>query len=256
MISLVSSELFKIYARRKWVWMLVIGMVFACLVAFGLAIVETPETAEAIGRIPSAQSFPEQILELWASFLLPLFAIMIVADLIAEESGQGTLKLPLLYPVSRLNLITAKIVATGLVLVSYLLVLMGFAYGIGLIAFDSLPEAGPTLLVTIGAYLAVAFPVLVFAVWVMLLSLFVSSTGAVIGIGFGGMMLLNMLATVWPPSAHLLLTQHFFGYRQLLFAVAESSWRDYGISFVITLVYGIVGLVLLQCSFRRKDLLC
>lgn len=92
------------------------------------------EAADFTGFGPNGQSFPLIVLHT-STFFIPILIAILAADSIAEEYRSGTLKQALLSPVSRLDLLHAKIVSMFTVVALLLLFLVISSYVVGTLAF-------------------------------------------------------------------------------------------------------------------------
>jgi ABC-2 type transport system permease protein len=80
-----------------------------------------------VDKTMSAQMFPLEALKMHLDMLLPIFISILIADIITDEYRSGTLKLPLIHPVSRRKLLNSKlftILVTITVLLLFFLVFL------------------------------------------------------------------------------------------------------------------------------------
>lgn len=130
MSKLIHFELFKVFRQKKlYLFMLI-------LIAVEISAVFQYEW-DASGFTdtgPNGQSFPLLILHNGPLFIA-IFVAILAADSIAEENRSGTLKKALLCPISRLDLLHAKIVSMFTVILVLLIFLVFSSYVVGTIAF-------------------------------------------------------------------------------------------------------------------------
>lgn len=83
----------------------------------------------------NGQIFPVFLLHQISDTILPLLMIVLLSGIIAEEYKEGTLKLTLLRPISRYELITAKMIAVAVLVILILGVTLVSGYAIGTAVF-------------------------------------------------------------------------------------------------------------------------
>lgn len=127
MTGLIKNELLKLAHNRK-----TYGFILALLMINIIPVLLTL----LIGiRTMDGQSYPSTLYGFTVSWVLPLFLIAIIAELITEEYSAGTLSLSLVHPVTRVQLITAKAVAIFILILAGLLYALLLGYGIGTLFF-------------------------------------------------------------------------------------------------------------------------
>ena len=151
---------------------------------------------------PRRRQFPRFPLALLDNLplIMCVFIALFVAEFIAGEYRNGTLKLVLLRPISRTSLLQAKIIS----LFTFISVMIAFtvisAYITGTLAFgwgeqtisSSLAEVG----ITLQSALAMLLPALGFGVIVIFVSLLTVNVGATIGGALGTMILSQLLENI------------------------------------------------------------
>lgn len=185
MRGLVKNECYKVFRRGKFA--LFTGAVTALQLITILQMLSRPQSQIAAGL--NGQSFPLRMIGS-QPLIMTLFIAVLAADLIAEEYRSGTLKLALLRPVGRSQILAAKAIA----LVAAVTALAGFtviaAYATGTLAFgwgDRLlaqggPIAGSSIAVSFKAAAASIVPCAGFGVLVMFIALVTENVGMTIGI--------------------------------------------------------------------------
>lgn len=108
MLSLVKNELIKLFAGKKI-------YVFMLAIVLANSLIGVESLVGAIDIPVNGQNVPILMLPTIVNILLPLFVIVLVAGMITDEYANGTLKLSLIHPVSRTSLLTAKLLALGVI---------------------------------------------------------------------------------------------------------------------------------------------
>lgn len=254
MLRLLENEVFKIFAQKKiYVFMIVI-VLFSMLPAV--------EWAQGSVDIPmNGQNLPLYMLGTINS-IIPIFIIVTFGDLITDEYVNGTLKLPLLHPVSRPKLLTAKLLA--LIVPVTLLLLLGMlsSYGIGTLLFgwgdqflynESVFAIEKGILFTLGSYIASILPLMMFAAVVMLICLPFPSGGAAVAASIGLLLLLSLLAQLLESIRPYLIITYFHEFPNQLFFTGDIG--KILLSLLVMSVYGISSYLGSIYFFTRKDLL-
>ncbi|WP_070119342.1 ABC transporter permease subunit [Bacillus marinisedimentorum] len=252
---LIKNELLKIALNKKLYVFMVVMALFTFLPAF----------EKLIGQVPfdlTGQNLPMYMLTTHVMILLPLFAIIIITDMITDEYVSGTLKLSLLHPVSRASLLTAKIISLFISLLFLLLYAAFFAYLLGSIIWgfgDSLVFDGVEyatldgIIKTVGSYIVSAFPLTAFGTFIMLAALLLSSNGGALGVSVGFLIFLNLAGELFPFLRPYLLVDYFRGLAKYLFFTEEYNQAVIGIFIIV--IYGIATYIISLIYFKKKDLL-
>lgn len=264
MWPVVRNELVKLFRFKKIYIYTAILLGFALLMAAGaLAIQSTPELAEsAAGPNPlltlNATSYPLWFLGMVSDLILPLFFIILVAGMFSEEYGKGTLKLSLLYKVTRARLVLGKMITLAVAIVIMLVLVYLIALGIGTIFLDSGPlnlmgqsVQGGTASV-LAAYSLYGLFLLSYSLTMMALAQFFASSGATIGIGLGVQFGLSIIGGFFSKIAPYLLTSHY-GIYTFLFMPVDTG--DVMRSFAVVTIYALAGTAFTIWYFNRKDLI-
>ncbi|MEF3305682.1 ABC transporter permease [Paenibacillus sp. GYB003] len=130
MSKLIQCELFKVFRQKK----LYLFMLILTAVEISAVFQIYRKAAGFTGFGPNGQSFPLTVLQN-STFFIPILIAILAADSIAEEYRSGNLKKALLCPVSRMDLLHAKIVSMFTVVAVLLVFLVLSSYVIGTLSF-------------------------------------------------------------------------------------------------------------------------
>ena len=262
MYSIVQNELIKLFARKKvYVFM---AILFIITLVSGLAVYimssHLPLAKPGQDSLSmSAQAFPLTILDAMGN-TIAIFLIILVADMLTEEYIAGTLKLPLMRPVTRGQLLAGKVLALFLVTVllhvfvlvtSYIVgtILLGWS-GSFIYAQATIPPLNG-ILMTIGSYFLAIFPVFAFGMIALLFSILLTSSGSVIGIAIGALFSQSIISQVSKQYRPYMILNYF----KLYTPIFTKDWAFFLQGIVVTLVYGVVFYLMSYYLLKRKDLL-
>jgi ABC-2 type transport system permease protein len=189
MLQLIKNELFKLIRLKKIY--LFMGVLLTVQITGILQYKITQ--AESPLHFINGQSFPLVFLNTLPQLMI-LFLIIFLSDIIVGECKNGTLKLVLLRPVSRLEILHAKIVSllifiatlTGFaILSSYVVGAFTLGWGDHTILSNTTYKTEEGIFLTLQASLLSIVPQLGFGMFVMLLALLSTNTGITAGISLG-----------------------------------------------------------------------
>lgn len=272
MINILTNELYKIMARKKLY--IFLGIIFLAALLIGLSTLhannilssQPTQGEEGLGNLlafprDNAQNFPMILLEGVSGFIIPIMVVTFVADMVADEYSEGTLKLPLLRQISRNQLLLGKVVALYSMLLLVLLFVMLIAYGTGLVLLGWGPHftmkvitfsPGQGILFTIFIYFISALPQLAFGMVVLLFSVLLSSSGEVTGIGVGLLFILSILGSIVNDAAPFLVSG-YFNLPRLFYSGFDPIVLGTGA--LVVSIYGFGFYALSRFVFMRKDIL-
>jgi len=254
MINILKNELFKLFVQKKiYIFM---GLMFIMTLISALVF----KFAE-IDIIISAQSFPLEALKMNIDMLLPIFITILIADMITDEYRAGTLKLPLIHPVSRKKLLNAKILTLIIASIILLLFLLIISYILGVIMFEW--GAGFTfneitysnvqgIWMTICSYFISVLPILAYGLIIILISLILTSSGAVVGIAIGILFAFSILIQVSEILRPYLLTYYFSFFAMLL---KNPLSMEIILGLFVIGVYSTIAYIASVRLFIKKDIL-
>lgn len=261
MFSLIQNELIKIFARKKIYVFMAIILFFNVLVALPALMTKHNMPSEiSNGMINfNGQVFPVTVLD-GLNTLLAVFLIILIADMLTEEYISGTLKLPLLRPVTRGQILASKVLALFLVtcLLFFFTLVSGYIVGVlflgwghqFLLAHTTLsPLEG--ILTTLMVYGLTLLPLFAFGVAVLALSLLLTSGGSVIGLGIGALFAGSIVSQINRTLSPYLITTYFKPYQDLL----SGNWGAINAGLVAFVIYTAVFYLASHWIFKRKNLL-
>ncbi len=249
MYGLMKNEIIKAFARKKLWFFLIVQFLFGVV--------------PLILRIftDAGQTYPLFLHGLTISWIIPIYIAILTADMIAEEYDNGTLVLSLVHPVTRGELLAAKVLSLFALTVFILIVTMAIGYAAGTAALGwgsrflhrgiEYTSARGTYL-TIFTYLCSAVPLFAFGLLVTFLAFLLGSSGAVVGISIGTMLLSTALGYLVPEAAPYLVTNHFGSFSQSLLFSRNLPEAELGLK--VMAVYGILSYVCSYALFRSRDL--
>ena len=137
MIKIIYNEVYKLLARKKiYIFMAIILIVSlfslaSALITNGIFKPTNPNADTAmqsqilssLGRF-NGQSFPLTLFGGVMSTILPIFVVILIANMVTDEYTDGSLKLPLLRQVSRNELLIGKLVSLTVVMILMMLFLI------------------------------------------------------------------------------------------------------------------------------------
>lgn len=251
MTGLIKNELLKLAHNRK-----TYGFILALLMINIIPVLLTL----LIGiRTMDGQSYPSTLYGFTVSWVLPLFLIAIIAELITEEYSAGTLSLSLVHPVTRVQLITAKAVAIFILILAGLLYALLLGYGIGTLFFgwgSGFFMRGISyttwegIRITLGSYLGSAVPLLSFSLMIMFLALIMSSGASVVGASAGLLLIFTILDLLAEEISPFLISSYFVVTH--LFLSFNRQEVSFTLAFLLlhSLLFYLAAMVVLQ----KKDI--
>ncbi|WP_162848606.1 ABC transporter permease [Paenibacillus nanensis] len=185
MFRLIQCELFKVFRQKK----LYVCMLILTAVEISAVFQIHREAAGFTGFEPNGQSFPLIVLRN-SIFFIPIMIGILAADTIAEEYRSGNLKRALLCPVSRIDLLHAKIVSLltvvtilliFLVLSSYIVGTLAFGWGERTVVGEIFYPSGGGARIAAQIVLLSVLPNLTFGMIVIFIALLTTNSGGSIG---------------------------------------------------------------------------
>ena len=259
MTGLIRNELIKIVKQKK------IFIMAGVILAITLALVFVSFSVEEAAPLASGgQEYPLSLLEGMVN-LLPLLLIFIVSDMVAGEYNSGTLKLSLLYPVSRDRLLISKMMAILVMTVFLLAFTLVTGYIAGFLAWGWEEgftymgmeySTGKGILVTLQSYLISVLPLLAIGILYLFLSLLVNNGTAALGLSLVTFFVMTGMFDFVEVLRPFLLTS----YLQLFqFIILREEAAELSVMIVSGFIVLIAGTTILAAAslylFRRKDIL-
>jgi ABC-2 type transport system permease protein len=253
MLNLVKNEMIKVFANKKIYAFLIIILLIELVPVFGSLMVKVSTF--------TGQTYPLFLHGLTVSWVIPIFIAVLISDMFTEEYVNGTLTLSLIHPVTRSEMIAAKAVSV-LILILFLLVFTMFlAYVIGLAIFGWEPQfmirgieysTLTGIQLTIYSFLSSAIPLLVFGIMVMFLALLFYSSGIVVGVSIGLMLLFAFLGYLLKEIEPYLITGYFSSFPNSLLFTGNNS--EITMALKVMALYGIFFFAASITLFKKKDL--
>ena len=265
MLKLIQNEIYKTFKTKKiYVFMFIIFFY-----NFLPSLEQVMGTIDHAEILINGQSTPFYMLNFMIANIIPIFIIVSMADMITGEYVSGTLILPLLHPVSRTKLLTAKMIALFIPLIFLLVFSLILSYGMGTLIFgwgdyfsyqepeQSLADATvystvDGILVTLGAYFVSIFPLVAFGMMVMFLALHLNSSGVTVGISIGLLIFFNILGAAVEPLIPFLIVNGFGLFKDIY---VDQNLIQASRTVIITTIYGGIFFGASIYTFRKKDLI-
>lgn len=250
MTGLIKNEIIKlVYNRKTAGFMLVL-----------LAIYMTPVVMTVLVRIRAldGQSFPLTMYGITTAWALPLFLIVIVAEMITEEGKTGTLALSLVHPVSRLQLLLAKVMTLLLLIIAMLgyALLLGYAIGTFFFGWGTdfllrgtvLPSIVGIAL-TVSSFLGAALPLLSFCILVIFLGFLLNGSASVVGAAVAFLLTFAVVELII--DVPYVISSYFNVLPELLYPLNINAL---GSSLVFVTMHGLIFFIGSFLVFLRRDI--
>jgi hypothetical protein len=136
-------------------------------------------------------------------------------------------------------------------IISYITGTVFFGWGSRFLLMGKTYSMGMGILLTTAAYLLTSLPVMAMALVVLLVSLYLNGSGAVIGLGMGFFFAQTIASQLSPKIAPYLI----FTYNDFWSLLFSAQWRKVGYGLLVFAIYGGVSYILSLRTFKQKDLL-
>ena len=185
MFGLIKNEVYKVFRLKKFYLFMGVLIVLQAVQIFQQLFLPS----ERIAYKMNGQSFPLEVIGN-NIIVMVMFIAVLAADMIADEYRNGTFKLVLLRPVSRIQFIGAKAVAllasiTAIVfftvIASYITGTIAFGWGDQLL-LQGVPVAGNSIAITLKSAFASILPSAGFGMVVIFIALITENIGITIGL--------------------------------------------------------------------------
>ncbi|WBW99104.1 ABC transporter permease [Oceanirhabdus sp. W0125-5] len=243
MLSLIKNELFKLFHSKK---IYVFAIIITALAILGSITMKKQMPAAEI----TLHIVPQFMLVAVMEAIMVIFSVVLISDMITDEYKCGTLKLPMLHPISRLQYFASKVISVVIITVLILLFTMVISY---ILNFIILGTGGALdvseFLNVLKAYILSTLPLLAFDMIIFFIAINLSSGGAAIGLSLGLYFALEIAGQIIKGSGKYLITTYF-----TLFI--DKAPKDTLIEGLIAIgLYSIVFFLISQIIFKRKDIL-
>ncbi|PEL13692.1 ABC transporter permease [Bacillus sp. AFS017336] len=173
LVGNVLNETQKLFLKKKTIVSLLLIALISFLPAFFISSIKQKLIFIAMDSI----DYPSIILSILTNLLLPLFIFMVSAELFSGEVADGTMKLVLIRPISRLKVFISKNIAIAFYIISCLVM----ALLVSIISSMILKLHIDHTLYVISAYFVDVIPAVVFMVFAtFVVQFFKSSSTALI----------------------------------------------------------------------------
>ncbi|MBD0382826.1 ABC transporter permease [Paenibacillus sedimenti] len=162
-------------------------------------------------RVVGSVEFPIVVLQFFSYTILPLFATFVAIDMFNGETSSNTMKITLLRPVSRFGVFSAKVLNLALFIAGILLFVMIISMLAGFI-FNPSTASFEGVFKVIASYALTFFPVLVFALIVILLANVIQGGLAVFFLSILVFIAFNFLGIAFSAYSSFFVTSMFDWY--------------------------------------------
>ena len=238
------NEIFKISKKKKITVALILSVVSVIIAAIAVYFLNN----FAGIRITGSSDFSIMVMSVLSYTLFPLFAAFISIDMFAGEFADGTIKLTLTSPAPRFKVFLGKVLAIA----SFILVNLMFVMVLSSVVSIFINGGIANLLRVFASYLMVFFPILIFALVVVLISNIAKGTTSAFMLSILVFLVFNGLGLVFPYFKSLLFTSTFDWYRLILGSYINIS-KVLRV-FLILLGYGIMLFAASYYLFEKREI--
>lgn len=239
------NELYKISKKKKIV---VAAVLSVAAVALAGLIVSSVNNFMGI-RLAGVSGFFVLVLQVLNYTLIPLFTAFICIDMFSGEfGGEHTVKLTLTRPVSRLKVYLSKVLAAATFIAANLLFVMILSYLVSFFIKGTSVSFGNIFIM----YVASFFPLLIFALMVMLISNLARGSASSFMLSLLAFLMFVALQFIFPAYDSFFFTTAFDWYK--LFWGSFINVQKIFRVFLILLGYGLVFFSAGYYLFDKKDI--
>jgi ABC-2 type transport system permease protein len=234
------NELYKMSKKKKPAVAVVLSagaVIIAALTVYGI-------NSLAGIRITGSSELSILVLSVLNYTLVPLFAAFAAIDAVSGEFADGTVKMTLTTPASRLCVYAAKALAIGTFIVVNLMIIMLLS----LAASFFVNSGTPNLFRIFLAYLMSALPVFIFALSVMLIGSITRGTTSTFMFSILLFLVFLGLGVAYPGAKSFFFTSAFDWYRLFL-----GSFINYGKILRVFLILAGYGIMLFGGGYYLFD---
>lgn len=237
----VRNEIVKLLSRKKYQVFLVLTGLFS--LAIGLL---GGFTKGMIGL--SSTNTPLAVLSLATGFILPLMIAMATADLFTAEQENGSIKAVLTRPVSRISILTSKVLAivlyTLLVLLVSLVTSLGYSIMFNGLGISNIAE----VLLAYAVSIVPMLPITLFAVTVSQLCKNSSSTVMLSVFGY----IVIVVASIVLPSLSPMLFTSYTGWYKLFIGAGMPIANILNV-LALLVAYTLIFFAVSSWAFEKKE---
>ncbi len=252
MYRLLKNELQKVFAQKKM-------YVFGAIIVVWVVLLTLVSYIGIVNQGAEGQSFPYDNLGLMADFLYPIFAIVLLAELISEELSTGTFKLFLVHPVSRNQLLRAKLLAIAILIFVLMLVSIVTSYITGTVTFGwgesfkiggQIMSSSQGVFWTFGAYIISLMAIMAFVLLITPLALELEGSGAVVGALIGIYFAISIVRIFAAELRPVIILTYFRFYDGIFTGM---DWKSIVFGSGIMFIYGLIGYLVSVKILKKKD---
>jgi ABC-2 type transport system permease protein len=192
MLPVIFNEMNKLFRSKK---IFVFGLIII-IMSIGLAT-----------QFKTAKTVFESDLQMLISLIIPVFSIYIIGDHISDDYKLGTLKLTMIQPVSRKEIIIGKAIFD---LIALFLIML-FTFGLNVIICLVLSKGITiTILASIlSKYLLTILPLFAFSTLIIFMATLINSGGALVAASFGVFIGMQILNGILREPNYIFITNYF-----------------------------------------------
>lgn len=255
MMKLLKNELYKLFKTKK---LYVFAAIILAVLLLNLNNYQ-PGSERTIWTFTYGQSTPLTLINILSQFMV-IFIPIFIGDSITNEYRQGTLKLSLMRPVTRNQLLKAKIaslfvficvMAIFFIAASYAIGTYYLGWGNGLEYAGQLYKPMEGILLTLGANALLILPFMAYGLFVLSIAVFSSNMSLTI-ISSLVIMTIGLNLNVFEAIAPYSLAYHIAYFHENF--VPALDWRLAFQSIGIIGIYLGVFALLSFCKFRKKEI--
>lgn len=257
MLKVTKNELYKFFTSRK---LIILSLIIVAINIFAAYVVNDRMNIESNPMMMNAQSFPIMMYIQVFSGFFPMFFILLFAGLISDEVRDGTLKLTLVRPIKRFELINAKIITSFVAILYINLLVMFSAYLAGLVFWgwgnnfsfqnQMLVDYGP-FLSTLVYFLLNTIGYSIFALIILFFSNILKNSGLVFG-GAMGVWVGMMLVTQLKPAIKEFIPVYYFDMGN--FIIKGPNSFDFVKGIPVLLAYFMGFYIINSIILKRKEI--
>ncbi|MBB3128676.1 ABC-type transport system involved in multi-copper enzyme maturation permease subunit [Paenibacillus rhizosphaerae] len=261
-MKLLQNELYKLFKTKKLYIFLLILVVMRIMAVY---LYKAGTEFQTVIEVANAQSLPIAMKYDAVQFLV-IFMGIYIADILTDEFKTGTVKLTLLRPIGRAQLLNSKFAAMAafavllnlfLVLATYIVGLFAFGWGDSTVYHGVTYSVGDGLLLTAKVYAASFLPIIAFGMICIFVAAASKNMVTVVAVTFILFIVgefLSALSVIPSVIRTCLIVNQLFFFSD--YFVKNNHHFEITLSVVVNLSYITVFYLLTLVVFRKKDVLC
>ena len=259
MLRVIRFELYKLFTSKKVLVTFLVLMGISLMLAVGINLMNSMEEAHKLHM--TGQIFPVFLLVNLSDTLLPIMLVVLLVGLIADEYRDGTLKLPLLRPISRGELLLGKMAAAVVMVVVLMAVTLVGGYAAGTLIFGWEKEViiGEQMFMVesvtqvLGFYLLTMIPFIAYSFIILFFSMMFANSGVAIGAAVGVHFMLLFTGGFFEKLQPAILNTYYYMGGMAL--TPTLNWQELLGNLAVISAYMLVFTVINFITFKKKDIL-